>query len=111
MGTFSVAQRNTWLDSLASVTVGLFLGSPMGAGVEVSGGDPAYARQTVTLAAASGGERAHSNQPQFNIPAGGHFNYVGYFMGGFCIAEDDIPEETYGSHGIYTLTSGVLSIS
>ena len=106
---FSVAQRNAWLDDLATVTVGLFLGSPLGAGVEVSGGS--YARQSVTLAAASGGSRAHSNQPAFDIPAGGNFDYVGYFMGGSCIAEDDVPEETYGSSGTYTLTAGTLSIT
>ena len=108
---FSEAQRNAWLDNLSSVTVGLFLGSPLGTGVEVSGGDPAYARQSVTLSAASGGSRAHSNQPEFNIPSGGNFDYVGYFIGGSCIAEDDVPEETYGSQGTYTLTSGTLSIT
>jgi hypothetical protein len=93
------------------VTVGLFKGSPLGAGVEVSGGTPAYARQSVTLDAASAGSRAHSNQPQFDIPPAGNFDYVGYFMGGSCIAEDDVPEETYGSQGTYTLTSGTLSIT
>lgn len=111
MGAFSTAQRNTWLDALNTVTVGLFKGSPLGAGVEVSGGDPAYARKSVTLAGASNGSRAHSNQPAFDIPAAGNFDYVGYFMGGSCIAEDDVPEETYGSQGTYTLTSGSLSIS
>jgi hypothetical protein len=111
MGTFTVAQRNAFLDDLATVTVGLFLGAPSGAGVEVSGGTPAYARQSVTLAAADAGARAHSNQPEFDIPAGGNFDYVGYYMGGILIAEDDIPEETYGSQGTYTLTSGSLSIT
>lgn len=108
---FSATQCNTWLDTLDTVTVGLFKGSPLGAGVEVSGGTPAYARKSVTLAAASGGSRAHSNQPQFDVPAGGNFDYVGYFMGGACIAEDDVPEETYGSQGTYTLTAGTLSIT
>ncbi len=106
---FSVAQRNTWLGTLSTVTIGLYKGSPLDAGVEVSGGS--YARQSVSLAAASGGSRAHSNQPSFDVPAGGNFDYVGYFMGGSCIAEDDIPEETYGSAGTYTLTSGSLSIT
>jgi hypothetical protein len=108
---FSEAMRNAWLDGLSSVTVGLFNGSPLGAGTEVSGGDPAYARQSVSLAAASGGSRAHSDQPRFDVPAGAGFDYVGYFMGGACIAEDDVPAENYGSQGTYTLTSGTLSIT
>jgi hypothetical protein len=37
---------------------------------EISGGDPAYARQSVTWAAASGGEKANSAQVSFNVPAG-----------------------------------------
>lgn len=108
---FSVTRRNAWLDLLETVTVGLFKGSPLGAGVEVSGGDPAYARKSVTLAAADAGARAHSDTPVFDVPAGANFDYVGYFMGGACIAEDDIPEETYGSQGTYTVTAGTLSIT
>lgn len=106
---FSVAQRNAWLGDLSTVTVGLFLGDPLASGVEVSGGS--YARQSVTFAAAANGSMDHSNQPQFDVPAGADFDYVGYFMGGSCIASDGVTEETYGSAGTYTLTSGTLSIT
>ena len=45
-------------------------------GTEASGGSPAYARQAVTWAAASGGTKANSGALTFDVPAGTY----GFFL-------------------------------
>jgi hypothetical protein len=44
---------------------------------EVTGGSPAYARKSVTYAAASGEARAASNTPTFDIPAATTVRWIG----------------------------------
>ncbi len=80
---------NVMLDALdESVTqithVGVFaLGTDPGtgtnhAGVEASGGSPAYARQAVTWGAASGRLKSNTNAITIDVPAG-TYAYFGYF--------------------------------
>lgn len=46
---------------------------------EVTGGSPAYARKSVTLAASSGGVKSLSNAPVFDVPASATVRWIGYW--------------------------------
>jgi hypothetical protein len=46
---------------------------------EVTGGSPAYARKSATFAAASGGSKASSNAPVFDVPASTTVRFVGFW--------------------------------
>jgi hypothetical protein len=83
---FNPTALNTMLDALdesaTQIThVGVHqLGTDPGtgtnaAGTEATGGSPAYARQAVTWAAASGGTKSNSGSLTFDVPAGTY----GYF--------------------------------
>lgn len=66
------AGRNATVDGLASVAgfASLHDGDPSTTGAnEISGGSPAYARQAITYAAASGGQRSSSAAITFDVPA------------------------------------------
>lgn len=77
--------KNAALDSLAGsganiCEVSIFTGASWGAAVEVSGGSPAYARKTVTLAASSGGSRALTGTAPYatvDIPASTACKFIG----------------------------------
>lgn len=86
---FNDAAVNVMLDALdESVTqithVGILtLGTDPGtgtnhAGVEASGGSPAYARQAVTWGAAAGRLKTNTNALTFDVPAG-TYGYFGWF--------------------------------
>lgn len=86
-----VAAGYTWL--------ALFDGDPGGAGAELSGGSPAYARKSVTFAAASGGSRAASNVPiTFDIPAGSDVSHWALYTA-----------STAGTRGLYGAFAGTES--
>ena len=58
----------------------LFDGDPEGAGTELSGGSPAYARLQGTWPSASSGATTASNTPlTFDIPAGADVSHVAWF--------------------------------
>jgi hypothetical protein len=74
--------QNLMLDALGAVAVLASLHDgdpgPVGANNELSGGSPAYARQTIAWNAASGGSMAKSaSDPEFNVPAGATVLYMG----------------------------------
>ena len=84
-----------------------------GSGNEVTGGSPAYARQSITWAAASSGNLNSSNQPQFDVPAT-TIQRVGFFSassGGTFYGDADITNETYGGQGTYTLTDADINLT
>jgi hypothetical protein len=70
------ATKNALLDSAVAgglnttPHLSLHTGFPPAGGNEVTGGSPAYARQPMTWAAASGGSRAMSGTETFDVPAG-----------------------------------------
>lgn len=81
---------------------------------ELTGGEPAYARQALSKAAASNGAVALSASPVFNIPTGTVVGAVAYYTAltnGTQHAIDGVVFETFGSQGTYTLTSGTISTS
>ena len=91
---FNDAAKNVCLDALDETAtqithIGIMQLSPdpgtgtNHTGTEATGGSPAYARQAVTWAAASGGTKTNSNTLTFDVPAG-----------------------TYGSFGMFNASTG-----
>jgi hypothetical protein len=72
--------RNQLLDSSDVAYLGLHTAYPGESGTnECSGGSPAYARKSVTFAAASGGSRATSTAPVFDVASGTTVRWIGYW--------------------------------
>ncbi len=68
--SLTVTAKNTMLNALSIDTCSLHTAFPGLTGAnEVSGGSPAYARVSVSFAAAAGGSRALSAAATFNVPA------------------------------------------
>lgn len=116
MGVFTNTAKNSMLDSLEvnyNLYAALFNGDPSGAGVEVTGGSPAYARKAITMAAAAGGQIQITADSVFDVPAAATVNYVAYYdasTAGNLLAYDDVTEEVFGAQGTYTLDSQTFSI-
>ena len=71
---------------------------------EVSGGS--YARQSITFAAASGGNLNSSNTPVIPIPAATTITHLGLWSAstaGTFYGSADITDEVFGSAGNYTV--------
>lgn len=66
---FSTAAKNAMLDAQGITHVSLHSAYSTSGANELSGGSPAYARKTITLAAASAESKAASTQPVFDVPA------------------------------------------
>lgn len=77
---------------------------------EATGGSPAYSRQTVAWAAASGGAVALAGSAVFNVPAG-TYRRVGLWAGATYAGDADITDETFAGQGTYTVTAGTITIS
>ena len=45
---------------------------------EIVGGTPAYARKSITFAAANAGQRLSTNSPVFDVPGGALVNWIGF---------------------------------
>ena len=76
------AGRNASLDGLAAVAIfaSAHTGDPSTTGAnEVTGGSPAYARKSITYAAASAGQRASNAGITFDIPAATTVTHIGLF--------------------------------
>ena len=119
---YSTAGKNLMLDALrgtnptvAIAYASLHTASPGDDGSnEVTGGSPAYARKGITIAAASGGEVAASNQPVFDVPGSTTVTHVGFWSavsGGTFLGSADVTDETFASQGTYTLTSAMLDLN
>jgi hypothetical protein len=77
---FTVACKNLMLDACGVSYLSLHDGYPGTTGLnELSGGSPAYARQSVALAAAAAGAKASSNQPTFDVPASKTVRWIGFW--------------------------------
>jgi len=82
--------------------------------VEISGGSPAYARQTISFAAAAEGLLDDTSNPVFDVPAAAVVNYVGFFSAvtaGTMCGIDQVTEETFAAQGTYTLTDAKLDLN
>ena len=106
----SVATRNAMLDSLTITHASLHNGDPGTNGAnEVTGGS--YARQGVTMAAASNGIRAASNQPVFNVPASTTVAHIGLWNNSTFLGSADPVDEVFSNAGTYTVTSLQIGVS
>lgn len=113
MGVFTVAGRNEMLDASLIALVGLFNGDPEAAGTEISGGSPAYARQSIVMTAASGGQIQVTDDVVFNVGSGSTINYVAFYnaAGTVLLGKDSVAEETFASQGTYTLDTATFIIA
>lgn len=111
------ASKNTMLDHLGTLGlyVSLHTADPGATGTnEVTGGSPAYARKSVTWAAASGGSKAASNQPEFDVPASTTITHVGIWSAstsGTFYGSGTITSETFAAQGTYTLTNLTIDLN
>lgn len=117
MGTLTANGKNTVLDSGLPSTLyaALHSGAPGsdGSANELTGGSPAYARQAVTMAAASAGAREIGVAVTFDVPAG-TVDYASLWTAltdGTCVATDDVTSETFAAQGQYKLNSFTISIT
>lgn len=77
---FTQAGRNQLLDATTITHVSLHTAYPGESGTsEVSGGSPAYARQSVTWAASSSGNKVSNNAQAFDVPAAVSVNWLGFW--------------------------------
>jgi hypothetical protein len=75
------ATKNNMLDGQPIDTMSLHSGFPGSTGAnEISGGAPAYARKSATVAAASGGSRSLSSAINFDVPAS-TIKWLGFYNG------------------------------
>lgn len=102
--------RNAMLDSLTITHASLHTGDPGTTGAnEVVGG--AYARQSITMAAASNGTRAASNQPVFSVPAATTVTHIGLWNNSTFLGSADPADESFSNAGTYTVTAIQIGVS
>ncbi len=114
--TYSTYFKNAALDAVVGdAFVSLHTGDPGGTGAkEVSGGSPAYSRQSITFASASGGSKVALNSPVLDIPAGTTITHAGFWdavKSGNFLGGTDIDDETFGGQGTYTVNSASLDMN
>lgn len=110
---FTNTAKGTMLLATGITHAALFNGDPAGAGVEITGGSPAYARQAVTLASPSNGAITITADATFNVPAGATVSYVAYYNAltdGTLLATASVTSEVYGNQGTYILDTQTFSI-
>lgn len=117
MGKLTTGGKNAALDGLGSTFyAALHSADPgaTGADNELSGGSPAYARKAISLGAASGGARAATTQPVFDVPAATTVSHASLWTavtGGTCLATDDVDGESFTNQGTYTLTAFTVTLN
>jgi hypothetical protein len=115
MAGLNATAKNAMLDAASTVwppdTLSLHSSDPgsgtsVGAGTELTGGSPAYARKSVTWAAASASAKAASALPTFDVPAASTVSHLGYWRGSTYLGSRALSaSETYTGQGTYTPTS------
>lgn len=116
MGNFATAAKNTMLDSLTVDRVSLHTGDPGTAGTanEVTGGTPAYARETCVMDAAASGERLLNADVTFDVPAS-TITYVGFwdYNSGTMVfhGSDPVTSETFSAQGEYVLEATTTKLA
>jgi hypothetical protein len=114
---FSNDGKNSLLDGLAADAgfASLHTASPGTTGTnEVTGGSPAYARKSVTWAAASAGALTSTNAQVFDVPAGTTIAYVGLWSAstaGTFYGHVTITSESFTGQGTYTIAAGDIDFT
>ena len=110
------AAKNLMLEALATVAVyaSLHDDDPSTTGAnEVSGGSPAYARESITWNAAASGSLDSSNAHEFDVPAC-TVKYVGFWSAlttGTFYGSDAVTNEIFAAQGTYTLTDADIDLN
>lgn len=115
---FSTSGRNAAVDGFTAAApyASLHSADPGSTGAnEITGGSPAYARKSVTWAAAASGSASLSAAPVFDVPAGATVSHFGLwsaatsgtFRGGGALSSTEV----YGGQGTYTLNNATVSVS
>jgi len=109
------AGLNTAVDAwkAAYSWVALYNGDPNGAGTEISGGSPAYARKQATFSTSTAGDVTITAALTFDIPSGATVSHFGFMTaatagtrggdGAFSASEGP-----YGAQGTYQVTAGTI---
>lgn len=119
---YSTYLKNSWLYALrgsaysvTTVYASLHTADPGDTGAsEVAGGTPAYARKSITFAAAAAGAIDSSSQPVFDVPASTTVTHVGFWdavAAGNFLGSADVADEVFGGQGTYTLTDADLDVN
>lgn len=118
MAGLTSAGKNLMLNgfSASAVYVSLHSSEPDGSGSsEISGGSPAYARKSVSWAAASGGALTSNANIVFDVPGTTTVAWLGYWSaatsGTFYGSRQLSASETFTNQGTYTIASGDLDES
>lgn len=114
MGSFSTTAKNTALDAITVTYASLHTADPGASGTanEVTGGSPAYARQSCSFAAAAAGSRALSADVTFDVPAT-TVAYVGYWsaLAGTFMGSDAVTAEVFAAQGQYKILAAGTTLS
>ena len=112
----TTAGLNTSVDAVAAAYnyLALYDGDPVGAGTEITGGSPAYARQLAAFDAAAAGVKDMTGTETFDIPAGATVSHFAWFtavtagtMGSYgAFAASEGP---YGAQGTYEVTAADIT--
>lgn len=111
---YSAAYKNLMLDAAPPAFLSLHTANPGSTGTsEVTGGSPAYARKSATWSAATGGAKALSNAPVFDVPAT-TVAFIGMWTavsGGTYLGYVDVTDEVFAAQGTYTVTAGSIDLN
>lgn len=116
MGLNSTA-LNLMLDALAAVITHVSLHTDTvgsGSGNEVTGGSPAYARQTAAWGAAAAGNIDLTGSEVFDVPAGTTVRRLGFFSAltsGTFYGDAELTDEVFAGQGTYTLTDADITLT
>lgn len=105
--------KNAMLNALGVTHASLHDGDPGQTGAsEITGG--AYARKSITLAAAAAGSVDSTNAPIFDVPAGITVRYVGFWnaaTSGTFLASSAVTNEVFSNSGTYTLADADFDLN
>lgn len=110
-----MSMNTTYLDNIANHGAGLitYIGLVDDTGTELSGGDPAYERQSVSWQAASDGTIRPDSDLTFDVPGGATVaGWRGYdaLTGGTNFGGASVTNESFDSQGQYTLLASQTAI-
>lgn len=114
---FSNDGKNSLLDGFAAdaIYASLHTADPSTTGAnEVTGGSPAYSRESVSWAAAASGALTTNAQIVFDVPASTTITHVGFWSAatnGTFYGHVTITNETFAGQGTYTIASGDIDFT
>jgi hypothetical protein len=116
MAGLTTGAKNSMLDNFGTLAVyaSLHTADPGTTGAnELSGGSPAYARQSLAWNAAASASKTNSGTITWNVPASTTVAYVGYWSastsGTFYGSRALSASETFSGQGVYTVNASGIT--